>query len=102
MGLGIDLQDERGVVLASFIDGQNLLSRLLPEFDDETYPMLSSIDPYGNTVFNCLQIRRFLAEWSRVTVKARTAEEQTLMDGIEKLARRCRDEVHLYLKFIGD
>jgi hypothetical protein len=64
--------------------------------------MLSSIDPYGNTVFNRLQIERFLEEWATVSVKARSSEERSLLAAIEKMAFRCQREVHLYLKFIGD
>ena len=64
--------------------------------------MLASIDPYGDTIFNRLQMERFLSEWVDVAAKPRTSEERTLVQEIEKLAHRCQDEVHVYLKFIGD
>ena len=37
-----------------------------------------------------------------VSTKAETAEERQLVSKIEELARRCRDEVHLYIRFVGD
>ncbi|HXA51669.1 MAG TPA: hypothetical protein VNV86_15240 [Candidatus Acidoferrum sp.] len=78
MGLEIQLQDEWGGRIESIAD------------------------PYGDTVFNPLQIPRFLSEWADVVLNARTDEDKTLVSQIETLARRCADEVHLYLKFIGD
>ena len=69
----------------------------------DEYPFLASIDPYGDTTFNNLQMPRFLKEWAAVvSQRAKTTEEQALVASVESLARRCRDEVHVYLKFIGD
>jgi hypothetical protein len=102
MGLGVELQDEQGETLDSTSDPKNLLGRLLPPHDDQACPFLASIDPYGDTVFNRLQMDRFLSEWVGVAAKVQTSEERALVSVIAALARRCRDEVHLYLKFIGD
>ena len=102
MGLGITLQDESGAELESLTDPKNYLGKLLPKNGDPTYPMLASIDFYGDTVFNRMQMDRFLVEWSDVSTKANAPEERSLVSAVERLARRCQDEVHLYLKFIGD
>ena len=102
MGLGIALQDESGAELVSVADPKKDLGKLLPEHDDPTHPMLASIDFYGDTVFNRMQMDRFLEEWADVSAKANGQEEKALVSTIEGLARRCQDEVHLYLKFIGD
>jgi hypothetical protein len=102
MGLGISLQDELGTELDTVIDPKNLLGKLLPEQDDPAHPMLGSIDFYGDTVFNRMQMGRFLAEWADIAAKAGTLEEKTLVTTVGELARRCQDGVHLYLKFIGD
>jgi hypothetical protein len=102
MGLGIELQDERGERLESVADPKNLLGLLLPPNDDDSHPMLASIDPYGDTVFNRMQIKRFIREWAVVSAKAQTSVEHSLVAAIETMALRCHDEVHLYLKFIGD
>jgi len=101
MGLDIELQDERGERLQSTGDAQNLLIRLLPD-DADAYPMLASIDPYGDTVFNRIQMGRFLREWEAVSANARSADERILVGIVQSMAVHCRDEVHLYLKFIGD
>jgi hypothetical protein len=100
MGLNVELQDERGLALNSVPDTLNTIARLLP--DDDSFPFLSSIDLYGDTVFNRPQMTRFLIEWQSLAAKARTDEERELLASIELLARRCQSEAHLYLKFIGD
>ena len=102
MGLCIQLADERSAALDVVTDDANVLHRLLPRIDDDSRPMLSSIDLYGDTVFNALQMKRFLAEWDDIMQRARSPEERMLTAAVKKLAERCRDEVHLYLKFIGD
>ncbi len=103
MGFEIELQDELGHRIDGVADSKNTLTRLLPSSEKSaTYPMLAGIDPYGDTVFNRLQISRFLSEWGDVVKSARMQEDSELVREIEKLARRCSDEVHIYLKFIGD
>jgi hypothetical protein len=75
---------------------------LLPSGDDQACPFLPSIDPYGDTILNRLQMNRFLSERAGMATKVQTSEERALVSAIETLARRCRDEVHVYLNFIGD
>jgi len=102
MGLDIELQDENGEMLESVSDPKNSLKWLLPPNDDHTYPMLASIDPYGDTVFNGLQMVMFLPEWAKASARTTEPEALTVAAKVEKLACRCQSEVHLYLKFIGD
>ena len=102
MGLEIVLQTESGAKVDSVADPKNYLGKLLPQIDDESHPLLGGIDPYGDTVFNGIQIRRFLLEWEAVSSNAVTTEERELVSKIEDLALRCRDEVHLYIRFVGD
>ncbi len=102
MGLGIELEDERGGKIDSVADPKNLLGPLLPAPDDPVFVCLSAIDPYGDTFFNRIQMKRFLFEWASIASRCNTQEEKELVSKIASLALRCRDEVHLYLKFIGD
>jgi len=69
---------------------------------DPAFRLLCYIDPSGDTVFNRLQMEDFLLEWQKARTWARTPEEMEAWSGIEQLARKCREEVHLYLRFIGD
>jgi hypothetical protein len=101
VGINIELQDEFGGTLESLPDSQNILGELLPTNED-AYPMLTSIDPYGDTVFNRIQMQRFLREWRVFAANAGSADELSFFAAVESLAVRCSEDVHLYLKFIGD
>jgi hypothetical protein len=45
---------------------------------------------------------QFLKELSVIRGHAVDASAGRVLDGLERLARRCQDEVHLYLKSYGD
>jgi hypothetical protein len=77
------------------------LNRLLP-FGDPLYPLLGSVDPYGNTIFNGLQMERFIQEWDRVMVKAEDKDDKKLLAKVRELAIRCEAEPHTFLRFVGD
>jgi hypothetical protein len=47
---------------------------LLPQVDDENHRILAGIDPY--TIFNGIQMHRFLLEWKDVRAKASAVEER--------------------------
>ena len=100
MGLVIELQTEIGEALARVVDLKNHLGKLLPR--DEAHPFLSSIDPYGNTVFNQLQMNQFINEWNGLRARINDAEALSIITQVEDMARSCQNEVHLYVKFIGD
>jgi hypothetical protein len=104
MGITVILETESGAPLATVEDPTNVLHRLLPEIEKPGYPHLSSIDSYGDTVFNRLQAPSLLAEWERLDAEAGvlSVEERRVLDGIRELAERLKDEVHVYLKFYGD
>jgi hypothetical protein len=74
------------------------LGRLLPDFDDLSYPLLRLVDPYGDTYFSSYQMAGLLPEISRL-------QEQRADDALAQLARlaeHCRDRVHSFLTFLGD
>ena len=102
MGFEVRLQDEFGSQLDTVNDPKNVLDRLFPEPGDPDHPMLGSIDPYADTIFNGLQMNRFLTELAELSGRAQGPEEHALISRIEGMATRARDEPHLYLKFVGD
>lgn len=102
MGLNVAIQDEDGKQSQIILDDKNLISPLLkyPEFSKS--PMVASIDRYGDTIFNRIQMNQFLLEWLEVTKRALTTDEQLLVTQVKEFAEMVRDSVHLYLIFIGD
>ena len=101
MGFAINLETERGEILVTVLDPTNLLHRLL-ERSSGLEPILEEIDWYGNTVFNRLQIPRFLSNWETLASQARHPNELEMVNDVKALAIRCGESVHLYLKFVGD
>lgn len=99
MGLCVSLETENGDVLKIVSDDRNILHRLLPA-PGSSNEMIANIDWYGDTTFNALQMKQFLREWDGLI--HRTSTELTLLGEIKELALRCQEEVHVYLKFIGD
>ena len=102
MGLCVALQTESGKQIEFVSDEKNLLDRLMGFPDANAFPMLASIDRYGDTIFNRLQMDRFLAEWKTLFNSAMTPEETVLLNAVKDLAEKSIRGVHLYLAFIGD
>jgi hypothetical protein len=102
MGLDVFLETERHERLELVGDDRNLLPKLIGNPDSTQFPMLASIDWYGHTVFNRVQIKRFLAEWETLFSNTTTSEENSLLEQIKQLSLSSLNEVHLYVVFIGD
>src|SRR5271157_5201081 len=102
MGFAIRLEGERGVVKEQLLDLENTLSRLLPSWEDPSFHCLRYIDPYGNTVFNHLQMDEFIEELKRIRAVATTEVERAFVDSIESMAIRCKESGELYIRFRGD
>jgi len=102
MSIDVIRQDENYQEIELVEDVNNRLPRLLPSFQDQSFPLLRFVDWYGNTIFNRMQVEELLGEWSRLYERAQSDEDKHLLREIEALAKRCLDEPHLYLKFEGD
>ena len=102
MGMCIALETESHDQKELIGDDQNLLNRLIGYPDAKQFPMLASIDWYGNTTFNRMQLRRFLVEWETLYDKTSTLEERALLDAIKQLSEKALEHVHHCMVFIGD
>ncbi len=80
----------------------NWLPELLEPLQDDAHPFLDSIDLYGDTVFNRLQMKRFLNEWEVLAGRVSAPEVLAFLGEVRDLATTCQTEVHRYVKFIGD
>lgn len=78
------------------------LNRILPSFDDMSYPMLRLIDPYGDTLFSSNQMHGFIPEWDRLMNGVGNNEDREVLRRIRNLAERCKNEPHTFLRFVGD
>ena len=102
MGFNVILEDEDGATLEELDDSQNLLTTILPSYDEKSFHHLRFVDPYGDTVFNRPQMEAFMEEWQRLASKPQWADAKEIHRRVATLAKRCNDEVHLYLRFRGE
>ena len=66
------------------------------------YVLLRYVDPYGDTVFNHVQMDDLLRDLDTAGRLAATPAEQRSLARLQVMARRCKAGVHLYVWFIGD
>lgn len=93
------IQDELGKEIAGGID---LPASSLSAHDDERFICARFIDPYGDTFFNYLQVPYFLDELRLLKANATNTQQKDCLEQIEELVAQYRDEVHVYVKLIGD
>jgi len=72
------------------------------EFDELNLPaftLFHYINPYGDTVFNCLQIDDLVKDLEQFK---RISNQKSVIEEIISLAKKCKNEVHTYIRFYGD
>jgi hypothetical protein len=79
-----------------------MLHGVLPGREEQEFPWLRCVDPYGNTVFNHLQMEGFLAEWERLQERAHDEAQKQAWIKIKEMAENCKDDRDLYLRFVGN
>jgi hypothetical protein len=102
MAIDVWLTDEGGTPHKEVADDKGDLARVIARASGESYPLLSGIDPYADTVFNSLQMRVFIPEWDRLAGHATSPREIDLMARVRDLATTVQKDAHAYLKFVGD
>ena len=97
----IDMQvrTERDEIVVHGSHGVGWTESLL-RVDRKSFPFLSSLLPYANTIFNSRQAERLRLEVSDQSVRALLGEDVALE--IERLCRQVEGGAHLYLWFVGD
>jgi hypothetical protein len=70
------------------------------DLDHTRYPLLGSLVPFADTMFNFLQAERLRREVSEKLIREALGEELALE--IERLCHQVENGSHLYLWFVGD
>lgn len=102
MGIDCRIEDAEGQELKFLEDNTNLVSKILPHFNDNTYSCLRFIDPYGDTTFNNQQLPTLIAEITRRLIEIKDQAVKAHAEKIINLAQEAKNGVHIYLKFYGD
>ena len=100
MAIEVELQDEHGVTLATY-DGPALtfeLLRLIPQ----SAALLRTIDPWGDTVFNQIQIGALLAEIDTHLHTTGGRTPPAAFKALRQFVESALGITHTYVKFIGD
>lgn len=98
----VSLRDERGSHLVEI--GRPTGSKdPLSKIDSTVFPLLSSIDPYGNTIFNRIQMSRLPGEIQRLINSIMlSSDEVDFLNKITELCSQGSRKPHHYLWFLGD
>lgn len=102
MGIDARIETESGELIEELLDIENLLERLLSDYNDETSICLRFVDPYGDTIFNQGQLPVFIQELSLAIEGA--ADSSAKVHGRKQicLAEKANGQAHTFLKFVGD
>ncbi len=73
-----------------------------PEIDDSDFPVLATIDEYGETYFSGRQMQWLVPELQHLRSRCKTAAQAAHMEQVLILANKCANGDHLYLAFLGD
>jgi hypothetical protein len=98
MPWNVRLEDEDGGV----VDEVFTIFGFIPGNEHSIFCLIEGIDPYGDTVFNRPQMKRFMDEWQKLENAAKIASQLEKWIAVKSLARRCQSEPHTYLRFVGD
>ena len=98
MGWTIILENENGNAMRTLEFEFNY--ELFMKLDLTKYMLLKYIDPFGDTVFNCLQINDLINDL--IELKKEVPQLNQEIIGIIDIARECDKKIHTYLKFYGD
>jgi hypothetical protein len=101
---GCEVVNELGEVLASSAHPIWVLQPILDRLDPEQFPQLRFLDPYGDAVFNHLQVGELIREIDNLRTLAETDAQRAAVQEIGRLANMTIGEGVLgrYLKFLGD
>jgi hypothetical protein len=102
MAINVYLQNIREKKFDEVLDWDYSLAKIWP-IADQTYPLLQYIDPYGNTIFNGMQMPEVVKELDiLIADKSSNEQQKATLGRIRELAMKCQKQPHTFLRFRGD
>jgi|SRR6185503_4422528 hypothetical protein len=102
MGVDLRWENENGRLIEEILDPQMCISHLVLKTDLTGTTCLRFIDPYGDTMFNQVQIPILIDELQSILRKVQDNQIRDHLRRVIDLAEKSRGETHTYLKFYGD
>ena len=108
MGIMVIVETEGGEQVRSLpdpaggtFDAAGDFDRVLPEVDD-SFPILTMIDPDEDTVLSAVQMKDLVAEIGRLGSLTLKPIERRGLKRLRVMAELCREDPSLRLRFVGD
>jgi hypothetical protein len=102
MGIDVRVETESGEVQDEVLDDHNLTEKLLPDREDGTSPCLRFVDPFGDTLFNQIQIPFVVKELEKRLLGSAKPEVKAHCQAILKAVTATVGEEHTYVRFSGE
>jgi|688.fasta_scaffold548529_2 hypothetical protein len=102
MAFDVALEDGKGEKFA--VVGEPIgtpIARSVSKAVGSRFPLASTIDPYGDTVFNYIQAELLRQEWAALIAAADCERTKEALLQVDELLQRCVAE-RLFIKFYGD
>lgn len=99
--MSVKLEDETRILIKEIFIMKPDLGILLYEFGQDT-KLLKYIDPYGDTIFNRIQMDDLITELSELLNTHGFKYPNNYLKEIIELAIECKNSVHKYIRFYGD
>ena len=93
------VQDDKGNEVGQAVD---VPTAAIARPGDARFACLRFVDPYGDTVFNALQLVTLLEDIRLLRRLSSGDQHEPVFRRIETLIAHCQAEPHLYLKLVGD
>jgi hypothetical protein len=100
MPLAVQIQDENGQRIGDLWWHPRSTALLVHPDSDTT--CVRFVDPYGDTTFNQLQLPILLEEIARLAKEAPDDAARGALLSLLEFLEGARDQVHTYVKFVGD
>jgi hypothetical protein len=102
MGIDVRTESERGEAISEVLDPYGRTQALLPDDRDAASPCLRFVDPYGDAVFNQLQVPVLIGEVRKRLRDVRDTDVRTHWEEILRLIESVEGKTHTYVRFVGD
>lgn len=103
MGIEVVWETEGGEELGRVSDPHHILATAIRTTQlPADNKCLSFIDPYGDAVFNKLQLAVLARELEAVGAATGSPGVQTHLRSVLELVRSAQDQTHTYIRFFGD
>ncbi len=99
MALSVLVRTYTGEILARSVHRAH--GQLCSSARKEGLPLLADVDPYDDTIFNSLQVKRLAAELESLRQSVSTPEDEAISEVVE-LIELVLVKPHRYLVFNGD